>query len=101
MALSLLPFNEAVRQLLLVYQNSLCLIFLIDFAVNLLRAPTKRSYLIDQHGWLDLLGSLPTLGVFSMSALLRLARLSRLTRIVRLMRRRFPVLSRGPGLEPC
>lgn len=87
MALSLLPFNDAVQQLLLVYQNSLCVIFLIDFVANLRSAPTPRTYLIHQRGWLDLLGSLPTLGLFSFTALLRLARLSRLTRIVRLMQR--------------
>jgi len=44
LALSLMPFNEAVQQLLLVYQNSLCDIFLIDFAANLHRAPTWRAY---------------------------------------------------------
>jgi voltage-gated potassium channel len=87
MALSLLPFDEAVQQLLLVYQNSLCVIFLIDFAANLRRAPTWRAYVIHQRGWLDLIGSLPALGVFNISVLLRLARLSRLTRILRLMHR--------------
>src|SRR5262245_55547224 len=87
MALSLLPFNDAVQQLLLIYQNSLCVIFLIDFVLNLRRAPTWRAYVIHQRGWLDLIGSLPTLGVFSFTVLLRLARLSRLTRITRLMQR--------------
>jgi voltage-gated potassium channel len=54
--------------------------------MNLKRAPTKRDYFIDERGWLDLLGSIPSLGVFRYTALLRLARLSRLARIGRLMR---------------
>lgn len=87
MALSLLPFNDAVQQLLLIYQNGLCVIFLLDFAINLRRAPTWRTYFFGQRGWLDLIGSLPTLGVLNITVLLRLARLSRVTRIARIMRR--------------
>ena len=47
----------------------------------------KRGYFIGQRGWLDLLGSIPSFGVFQLTALLRLARLSRLARIRRLLRR--------------
>ena len=59
MALSLLPLPAAVLELLVFCKNSLCVVFLIDFGANLLRAPTRRGYFIDQRGWLDLLGSLP------------------------------------------
>jgi voltage-gated potassium channel len=59
---------------------------LIDFFWRLRRAPTKREYFIGQRGWLALLGSIPTLGLFKYTALLRLARLSRLGRISRLLR---------------
>ncbi|MBV9358908.1 MAG: two pore domain potassium channel family protein [Chloroflexi bacterium] len=47
----------------------------------------KRSFFIDQHGWLDLLGSIPTLGIFRFTALFRLLRLSRLARVSRILRR--------------
>ena len=50
--------------------------FLIDFVARLLSAPKKRTYFIDERGWLDLVGSIPTLSFFNLSALLRLARLS-------------------------
>ena len=46
----------------------------------------RRGYFIGQRGWLDLLGSIPSVGVFQLGALLRLARLSRLARITRLLR---------------
>jgi voltage-gated potassium channel len=81
-----LPVSDATRQLLTVYDNAICIVFLIDFFGNLSRAPTKREYFIGRRGWLDLLGSVPALGFFKYTALLRLARLSRLARITRLLR---------------
>jgi len=87
MALTLLPLDDAVDEMLLHYQNAICVVFLLDFAVNLWHAPTKRTYFIDQRGWLDLIGSIPTLGFSNLTGLLRLARLSRLFRIMRVMRR--------------
>ena len=86
MVVLVLPVSEATRQLLTVYDNAICVVFLVDFFGNLFGAPTKREYLIGRRGWLDLLGSIPSLGFFKYTALLRLARLSRLARIRRLLR---------------
>lgn len=86
MVLLLLPVTPAERELLLVYDNAVCVIFLFDFAYNLLGAKPRRAYFISQRGWLDLLGSIPSLGFFQVGGLLRLARLSRLARITRLLR---------------
>jgi voltage-gated potassium channel len=86
MVVLVLPVSEATRQLLTVYDNAICVVFLVDFFGNLFGAPTKREYLIGRRGWLDLIGSIPSLGFFQYTALLRLARLSRLARIRRLLR---------------
>ncbi len=86
MVVLLLPLSDATLRLLTVYDNIICVVFLFDFFLNLKRARTKRDYFIGQRGWLDLLGSFPTLGAFRFTALLRLARLSRLARIRRLLR---------------
>lgn len=86
MVVLLLPLSDATIELLTVYDNAICVIFLLDFFLNLTRASTKREYFIGRRGWLDLIGSIPSFGVFRFSALLRLARLSRLARITRLMR---------------
>ena len=86
MALQLLPLSRPLLDLLLVYDNAVCVIFLLDFAMNLLRAKPTRAYFIDERGWLDLIGSIPTLGFFQATALFRLARLSRLARITKLLR---------------
>ena len=64
----------------------ICVIFLIDFYLNWRAAPKKSDYFIGQRGWLDLLGSIPSLGILRFGGLLRLARLSRLARITRLLR---------------
>ena len=86
MVLQLLPVTPAEQDLLLLYDNAVCVVFLIDFAMNLAGSKPKRAYFIGQRGWLDLLGSIPSLGVLRITGLLRLARLSRLARITRLLR---------------
>jgi hypothetical protein len=86
MVVMLLPLSEATLNLLRVYDNLICVIFLIDFFLNLRGAAKKSDYFIGQRGWLDLLGSIPSFGVFRLGGLLRLARLSRLARIMRLLR---------------
>jgi voltage-gated potassium channel len=86
MVLLFLPITQAEHDLLMMYDNAVCVVFLIDFAMNLFGSKPKRAYFIGQRGWLDLLGSIPSIGVFQVGALLRLARLSRLARITRLLR---------------
>jgi voltage-gated potassium channel len=86
MALLLLPLDDATIDALRVYDNVICVVFLVDFAVHLARSRPKRDYFITQRGWLDLLGSIPSFGFFPASALFRLARLSRLARVTRILR---------------
>jgi voltage-gated potassium channel len=82
----LLPVSAPTEQLLIAYDNMVCVVFLVDFAIRLRRAPSKRAYFIGERGWLDLLGSVPSVGAFKYAAVLRLARLSRLARISKLLR---------------
>ena len=87
MVVMMLPIGDATLGLLQFYDNLICVIFLIDFAIRLRASHPRSAYFIKGRGWLDLLGSIPSLGVvFRYSALFRLARLSRLARITRLMR---------------
>lgn len=64
----------------------ICLVFLIDFLVNLWRAPGRADYFFRQGGWLDLLGSIPVVPGVPWTPFLRLARLGRLNRLVRIVR---------------
>jgi voltage-gated potassium channel len=86
MVVALLPLTDETRQLVTIYDNVICVIFLVDFAMNLAGSKPRRAYFIDNRGWLDLLGSIPTFGFLPFTALFRLARLSRLARITRLLR---------------
>jgi voltage-gated potassium channel len=85
MALLLLPLDAETISVLRFYDNAICVIFLVDFAINLAASRPRRRYLIHERGWLDLLGSIPSLGFFPAVGLLRIARLSRLARIGRLL----------------
>ena len=86
MVVMLLPLGDATIGMLQFYDNLICVIFLIDFVIQLSRAEQKSEYFFGQRGWLDLLGSIPSLGVaFKYSGLFRLARISRLARIAKLM----------------
>ena len=86
MVLLLLPLTQAERDLLTLYDNAVCMIFLVDFGMNLAGSKPRRAYFLGQRGWLDLLGSIPSFGFIPFTALFRLARISRLTRITRLLR---------------
>src|SRR5512139_4233251 len=86
MVVMLLPLSQATLDLLRFYDNLVCIIFLIDFFYTLFSTPKKSDYFIKERGWLDLLGSIPSLGITQYGGLLRLARLSRLARIARLLK---------------
>lgn len=88
MVVLLLPINSATIDLLTFYGNFICFIFLFDFTINMLKAPSKSDYFFRQGGWLDLLGSVPSFPnpILKWAGLLRLARLSRLARISKLLR---------------
>jgi len=87
MLVMLLPLDDSAVQLLQVYDNLICVFFLIDFLLNLKAASKKSDYFLKNGGWLDLIGSLPSLGLFSKYlVLLRLARINRLFGISRLLR---------------
>lgn len=86
MVLLVLPIPENVYQVLWVYDNLICFVFLADFAYNMSLSRPRREYFIHQRGWLDLLGSIPSFQILRITALFRLARLSRLARISRLLR---------------
>ena len=52
MVVMLLPISEQTLKLLSVYDNLICVIFLVDFAQNLSAASRKSDYFIKERGWL-------------------------------------------------
>ena len=57
----ILLFSLQPQQKLVIYiiDDGICTILLVDFFYRLLRAKSKRRYLIDYYGWMAFLGSLP------------------------------------------
>jgi voltage-gated potassium channel len=78
-ASSFISLSESTRTILLYADNTVCLIFLLDFAYSLYRAPNKLRYLTT-WGWIDLLSSIPAVGG------LRWGRIARVMRILRVIR---------------
>jgi voltage-gated potassium channel len=77
LAISVLPVQETMKGIAKLIDIPLTLIFLLDFTSRLLRSHPKQAYFIEQRGWLDLLGSLPSF--------FRLFRIFRLLRVTRLL----------------
>jgi voltage-gated potassium channel Kch len=77
LVLLLLPIGDQVKQLILIVDVALTAIFLIDFTVRFVSAPVKSRYFFREGGWLDLIGSLPTLRIFRLFRVLRVSRLLR------------------------
>lgn len=74
--LILSPFNDDTREVMLIVDILICVIFLMDFFARLFRAPSKRDYLFWQ-GIADLLGSIPNVPWLRVFRLVRLYRLRR------------------------
>jgi Ion transport protein len=77
--LAAILWSDDARDVVLVVDGVLCIVFLADFAYRLFTADSKREYFLQGGGWLDLIGSLPAPG-------LRLARLFRVMRAWRAIR---------------
>jgi len=74
----LLPLDEELRLLLRRIDDFVCIVFLTDFGVHLVLAPSKRAFW--RWGWIDLLSSIPEIGW------LRWGRVFRVFRILRALR---------------
>ena len=65
MALLLVSQDAATQQLLTIYDNVICVIFLGDFFLRLRYSRSGRDYFIQERGWLDLTGSIQGSGFLS------------------------------------
>jgi len=75
--------HEATRTTLYTWDTVLCVIFLADFAYNITGSRPVSEYFIRRRGWLDLIGSIPSFGIYRFTILIRLFRVSRLVWISR------------------
>jgi voltage-gated potassium channel len=71
-----LPVKQGTKNIVLVVDGVMCLIFLADFTQRFVRARPRSEYFWRGLGWLDLLGSLPLPGF----RVFRIARVAHVTR---------------------
>jgi voltage-gated potassium channel len=76
---SKLPSN--MTHLLAIIDNFICCIFLADFGYRFYKAPDKLKFI--KWGWIDLVSSIPTIGVLRCGRFIRLVRLLRILRAFR------------------
>ena len=76
---TVLQLDQGTRTILLYADTVVCGIFFVDFLNSLYRAPNRMHYML-RWGWIDLLSSVPTVGV------LRLGRAARILRVLRVLR---------------
>lgn len=69
---------QEIGSMLIWIDNAICILFLGDFAYNVITAKDRRAYL--KWGWIDLVSSIPHVQIF------RWGRLARIIRIIRIMR---------------
>lgn len=75
----LFPLTDSTKMVLQYADTAVCVVFFIDFLLNLRRASNKWHYFFT-WGWIDLLSSIPAINA------LRVGRLARLLRILRVLR---------------
>jgi voltage-gated potassium channel Kch len=71
--------DEEMREVIAILEIILSIFFILDFLYRLISADSKYGYFVKQFGWLDLLGSMPIIGI-------RFLRIFRVIRILRIMR---------------
>lgn len=76
-----LKLPTEVSSLLLKIDNSICIVFIVDFFIRFGRAENKLKFM--RWGWVDLISSIPSVDILRIGRLLRLILLLRVLRAFR------------------
>jgi voltage-gated potassium channel len=87
-------FNESTAVILDTADYAVCVVFFVDFLWNLKRADNAWRYFIT-WGWIDLLSSLPIIGVARWGRLARVMRIFRVLRVLRASKRLATAIMNG------
>ncbi len=90
---SLLSLSAGAHDVLEFTDTVLCALFLADFVRNLIKSRDRLRYFM-RGGWLDLISSIPTIGVLRIGRLVRIARIVRILRAIRSIRTIGQVITR-------
>jgi len=92
-AMEWLVLPDEVHRLLSWIDTAICCVFLVDFFIQLARAPCKGQYL--KWGWIDLVSSLPFFPFVRWGRLVRIARVLMVLRSFRSLKRVADVMFRN------
>lgn len=81
---SFFKLSSELSRLLNYIDNLICIVFLYDFIIRLIKAPSKKAFL--KWGWIDLVSSIPAFEFLRYGRLIRLFRLLRVLRAFRSVR---------------
>lgn len=76
---TIFKLDQSTRQILIITDTAVCVIFFIDFLILFFRAENKVKYFFTL-GWLDLLSSIPVLNVLRWGRAIRIIRIFRVIR---------------------
>lgn len=78
---TIFKIDKRTSELLRIFDNLICGVFIFDFFLSLITSKNKLSYL--KWGWIDLISSIPTIQIFRWGRLVRVFRVLRILRGVR------------------
>jgi len=81
---SIFTLPTQMSRLLSIIDDGICLVFLYDFVIRFIKAPSKLKFI--KWGWIDLISSIPTCEYLRYGRLIRLLRLLRILRAFRSVR---------------
>jgi voltage-gated potassium channel len=73
---TIFKIDEETSQLLQLIDFAICMVFLLDFGIQLYRAESKLQYL--KWGWIDFLASIPMVDAFRIGRVFRMVRILRI-----------------------
>jgi len=73
-----------IDRLLMIIDDSICIVFMIEFFIRFFKAENKLKFL--RWGWIDFISSIPAFPFVRMGRLFRLVRLMRILRAFRSMK---------------
>lgn len=75
------PVTNELEELLWMIDNCICVLFIVDFSINFKKAESKIAFL--KYGWIDLIASIPTVGILRVGRVVKIIRITRIFKATR------------------
>ena len=82
---TIFPLDEETRTIIDIADIGICVLFFLDFLLNIIKAPNKWQYFYT-WGWIDLLSCIPNIDILRIGRAARILRIFQVLRAVRATR---------------